>query len=74
MNACLQETENLSLLKESLAKSERMKESMLAILNSFEKRLTKLEDTIMPIYQETGNLQRRHESMCFDKMVCVIIN
>lgn len=68
------EAENLSLLKESLAKSERMKESMLAILNSFEKRLTKLEDTIMPIYQETGNLQRRHENIeqtitCLDQAI-----
>merc|ERR550532_3911377 len=36
---------------------------MLHILNTFENRLSKLEETIIPIYQETGNLQRRHENI-----------
>ena len=30
---------------------------------SFEKRLGKLEQTILPVYQETGNLQRRQENI-----------
>ncbi len=36
---------------------------MLTIVTSFENRLSKLEETITPVYQETGNLQRRHESI-----------
>ena len=58
-----QEMENLSILNESLQRSETMTHNMLGILNSFESRLGKLEETIIPIYQETGNLQRRHESI-----------
>ena len=55
--------DNLSVLKESLARSDNMTTNMLSILSSFENRLSKLEETIIPIYQETGNLQRRHESI-----------
>ena len=35
----------------------------MEILESFEKRLGKLEQTILPVYQETGNLQRRQENI-----------
>ena len=55
--------DNVALLKESLGRSENMTQNMLGILNTFESRLSRLEETIIPIYQETGNLQRRHESM-----------
>ena len=55
--------ETLDALKESLARSDAMTQNMLGILNSFENRLGRLEETIIPIYKETGNLQRRHESM-----------
>ena len=58
-----QEEENLEILKDSLARSDTMTQNMLHILNTFENRLSKLEETIIPIYQETGNLQRRHESI-----------
>ncbi|ESO13234.1 hypothetical protein HELRODRAFT_159872 [Helobdella robusta] len=61
---------NLAVLQESLGRSEKMKDNMLSILTTFEKRLKKLEDTIMPIYQETGNLQRRHENI--EKTVAVL--
>ena len=57
--------ESLSLLKESLTKSEALTHNMLGILTSFENRLSKLEETITPIYKETDNLQRRHESMLY---------
>ena len=33
------------------------------VLTSFEERLTKLEATILPVYQETENLQRRQENI-----------
>jgi len=55
--------DNLAVLQESLKRSDTMTKNMLSILDSFENRLGKLEETIIPIYQETGNLQRRHESI-----------
>lgn len=33
------------------------------ILNSFELRLSKLEETILPVYNETENLRRRQYSI-----------
>ena len=35
----------------------------LNILSSFEDRLCKLEDTILPVHKETTDLQRRQDSM-----------
>jgi len=55
--------DNLAVLQDSLKRSDAMTKNMLSILDSFESRLGKLEETIIPIYQETGNLQRRHESI-----------
>jgi len=55
--------DNLAILQDSLKRSDAMTKNMLSILDSFESRLGKLEETIIPIYQETGNLQRRHESI-----------
>ena len=55
--------DKLEVLKDSLSRSETMTTNMLGILSSFENRLSKLEETIIPIYKETGNLQRRHESI-----------
>lgn len=53
------ENENLSLLKERISKSSYLTQSMDKILNSFELRLSKLEETILPVYNETENLRRR---------------
>ena len=53
----------MSRLKESLEKSNTMTKNMQDILQTFDSRLRKLEDTITPVYQETGNLQRRQESI-----------
>ena len=36
---------------------------MVGILASFEQRLKRLEGTILPVYQETENLQRRQASV-----------
>jgi len=59
----LQELSNLTLLKDSLKKSNTNTENMLGILSSFETRLRKLEQTIVPVYKETENLRRRQESI-----------
>jgi len=57
------EKDNLNWLKEQCAESEQLASGMIGILCSFEKRLGKLEETILPVYQETGNLQRRQENI-----------
>jgi len=57
------EKDNLDWLKEQCAESEQLASGMIGILCSFEKRLGKLEETILPVYQETGNLQRRQENI-----------
>lgn len=53
---------NLNLLKEKVNKSNQITNGMVNILSSFEHRLARLEETILPVYNETGNLQRRQES------------
>merc|ERR1719365_418770 len=63
-NAKLQlERENLAWLRQQCDESEKLTTGMLDILESFETRLGKLELTILPVYQETGNLQRRQENI-----------
>ena len=57
------ERENLAWLKEQCDDSEKLTSDMVEILESFETRLGKLEQTILPVYQETGNLQRRQENI-----------
>lgn len=60
-----QEAQNLALFKEKIKRSKQITENMVGILSSFENRLSKLEDSIVPIYNETGNLQRRQSSKYF---------
>ncbi|XP_046403378.1 exocyst complex component 7 [Ischnura elegans] len=55
------EISNLILLKEKVDKSNHLTKGMVGILSSFEHRLARLEETILPVYNETGNLQRRQE-------------
>jgi len=57
------EKDNLAWLKEQCSESQRLTTGMVEILDSFEVRLAKLEETILPVYQETGNLQRRQENI-----------
>lgn len=57
------EAQNLALFKEKIKRSKQITESMVGILSSFENRLSKLEDSIVPIYNETGNLQRRQSNI-----------
>lgn len=58
-----QELNNLNLLKERVNRSSQLTKGMVGILSSFEHRLARLEETILPVYNETGNLQRRKESI-----------
>ena len=57
------ETKNLDRLKELLAKSNSETKEMCAILCHFDDRLSKLEETIQPVYRETGNLQEQQDSI-----------
>lgn len=65
----LQEQENLVILKERIAKSSQLTKGMDRILNSFEQRLSKLEETILPVYNETENLRRCQHSI----LLCALI-
>ena len=66
-----QEANNLALLKACLSRSGTNTQNMLGILNSFESRLQRLENTIVPVYNETENLRRRQESiLCLVSVVC----
>lgn len=57
-----QENANLSLLKDRVEKYHNLATSMSGILTKFEQRLGKLEQTILPVYQETEHLQKRQQS------------
>lgn len=57
------QVENIRLFQEALAKSSQLSKGMCGILSSFDERLMKLERTILPVYHETGNLQRRQENI-----------
>ncbi|XP_034242549.1 exocyst complex component 7 isoform X1 [Thrips palmi] len=54
---------NLNLLKERVSKSNQLTKGITNILSSFEHRLARLEETILPVYNETGNLQRQQENV-----------
>ncbi|XP_065208876.1 exocyst complex component 7 [Planococcus citri] len=51
------EDENLTLFKERFEQSQQITSNMINILEMFENRLSKLEETILPLYSETENLQ-----------------
>jgi len=57
------EKANIQWLQESLQKSDQLTNNMLNILSSFEERLCKLEDTILPVHKETTDLQRRQDNV-----------
>jgi len=58
-----QEEESVKWLLERTQQSEELTKGMVSILTSFEDRLLKLEATILPVYLETENLQRRQENI-----------
>ncbi|KAK8748229.1 hypothetical protein OTU49_016382 [Cherax quadricarinatus] len=53
------EMSQLRNLREVLSRSGQVATNVSSILDSFEHRLARLETTILPLYQQTGNLQRR---------------
>lgn len=61
----LKEQTNLSLLQERLAKSAQITKGIGNILNTFEQRLSRLEETILPVYNETESLQKAQYSILF---------
>ncbi|NXD71637.1 EXOC7 protein, partial [Eolophus roseicapillus] len=70
----LQEELTLSFIKDSLEKSDQLTKNMVAILSSFESRLMKLENSIIPVYKQTENLQRLQENVektlsCLDHVI-----
>lgn len=57
-----QEVNQLSCVRDVLTRSGQVATNVGNILDSFEHRLARLETTILPLYQQTGNLQRRQLS------------
>lgn len=57
------ECDNLNRFKEILTTSNKKTKEMCSILSKFDERLAKLEDTIAPVYEETGNLQRKQANI-----------
>ncbi|XP_068142391.1 exocyst complex component 7 [Drosophila tropicalis] len=57
------ETTNLALLKDRVDKYHDLSTQMSSILTIFEKRLGNLEQTILPVYQETEQLQKRQQNL-----------
>ncbi|KAM3848985.1 exocyst complex component 7 isoform 6-T6 [Vipera latastei] len=69
-----QEEETLSFIRESLEKSDHLTRNMVSILSSFESRLMKLENSIIPVHKQTENLQRLQENVektlfCLDHII-----
>lgn len=58
-----QEQQNLNALKEQVQRNSQLSEKMVDILTSFENRLGRLQQTILPIYNEMENLQLKKTSM-----------
>jgi len=53
----------LEVLKEAEERSRRLTSGVVGILSSLEERLATLRRTILPVYNETGNLQAQQHSM-----------
>jgi exocyst complex protein 7 len=68
------ECKNLDLFKSLLTRSNRQTKEMCRILSQFDERLARIEETIAPVYEETGNLQKRQENIMksIDKLDYVI--
>uniref|UniRef100_A0A3Q1LRR2 Exocyst complex component 7 n=1 Tax=Bos taurus TaxID=9913 RepID=A0A3Q1LRR2_BOVIN len=62
-----QEEETLSFIRDSLEKSDQLTKNMVSILSSFESRLMKLENSIIPVHKQTENLQRLQENLLFER-------
>ncbi|OTF81823.1 hypothetical protein BLA29_012161, partial [Euroglyphus maynei] len=58
-------TNSLARLKSLLTLSSDNCVKMVETLTKFDDRLMKLEETVQPVYKETGNLQRQQENINF---------
>lgn len=58
-----QESGSVSLLKSRVEKYHDLSSSMSTILTKFEQRLGKLEQTILPVYNQTEHLQKRQKNL-----------
>lgn len=58
-----QESGKLSQLKDHVDKFHDLSSSMSTILTKFEERLGKLEQTILPVYNQTESLQKRQKNL-----------
>jgi len=68
-----QEQQNLEALKEQVQRNSQLSEKMVDILTSFENRLGRLQQTILPIYNEMENLQLKKTSVVnFIFFLCLI--
>ncbi|KAF7496440.1 Exocyst complex component 7 [Sarcoptes scabiei] len=56
-------TNNLTNLKKLLSFSSENCFKVFETLTKFDERLAKLEETVQPVYKETGNLQRQQENI-----------
>lgn len=54
----------LDALKDAEQQSKKLTNGMVNILSSLEDRLARLRRTILPVYNETGNLQTQQQSKC----------
>jgi exocyst complex protein 7 len=52
----------LVFLQDAASRSSQLTNGMVNILTSFDERLARLEKTILPVYNETKNLQQDQES------------
>ncbi|XP_026675245.1 exocyst complex component 7 [Ceratina calcarata] len=57
------EIASLETLKEAEERSRRLTGNVVGILSSLEQRLATLRRTILPVYNETGNLQARQQNI-----------
>uniref|UniRef100_G1TWT5 Exocyst complex component 7 n=1 Tax=Oryctolagus cuniculus TaxID=9986 RepID=G1TWT5_RABIT len=69
-----QEEETLSFIRDSLEKSDQLTKNMVSILSSFESRLMRLENSIIPMHKQMENLQRLQENVekklsCLDHVI-----
>ncbi|KAJ8263781.1 hypothetical protein GJAV_G00141220 [Gymnothorax javanicus] len=69
-----QEEHMLTFIRESLERSDQLASGMVTILSSFESRLVRLENAIIPVHTQTENLQRLQDNVdrtlaCLDHVI-----
>ncbi|XP_015172351.1 PREDICTED: exocyst complex component 7 [Polistes dominula] len=64
------EIATLEALKEAEERSRKLTSGVVGILSSLEQRLATLRRTILPVYNETGNLQSQQHNI--EKTLCIL--